>query len=148
MVAQQEKSGQPRHVSQIRRAKTSLPEQDSNVSSAFDGQSQVSNLAPLVAAHPTSLASLCPLSGGSNINIICCWSALVGNEGRDITIQGQHHLRDLLVRPLNKSKGCPLALTAKYKPKVSHDFDIGPLVSATVIFMISQSFLQLSSPVI
>ena len=123
MLADQEQTGQPRHVSQIRRAKTSL-EQESTESS-FDA-----SLRP--ASHPTSLASICPVSGGgSNINIICCWSAIVGREDADNTIYGQHHLRNLLVRPLNKSKGCPLALTANYKPRVSHNFDEGPLVSAS-----------------
>jgi len=57
----------------------------------------------------------------------------VGNEGRDVTIKGQHHLRDLLVRPLNKSKGCPLALTAKYNSNLSHNFDNGPLDEAVEI---------------
>lgn len=110
-----------------------------------DGLSQVSNSAPLVAADPTSLASLCPLKGASNINIICCWSAIVGNGGKDETIYGQHHLRNLLVRPLNKSKGCPLALTAKYKSKVSHNFDEGPLVSATemsILFLANNHHLH------
>jgi len=141
LVAEQEKEGQPRHVAQIRREKSSLPEQESNVlssSAATSGgqhQSQiVSNSASSLSAHPTSLASLCPYRGGSNINIICCWSAVVGNEGRDVTIKGQHHLRDLLVRPLNKSKGCPLALTAKYNSNLSHNFDNGPLVSKCNIF--------------
>lgn len=55
------------------------------------------------------------------------------NESGDDTIHGQHHLRNLLVRPLNQSKGCPLALTAKYKPKVSHNFDEGPLDEDIVI---------------
>mmetsp|Transcript_1241 Transcript_1241/g.2203 ORF Transcript_1241/g.2203 Transcript_1241/m.2203 type:complete len:647 (+) Transcript_1241:74-2014(+) len=125
IAAEQEKEGQPRHVAQIRRARESLPTEESNVSSAPEGP--VSNPGSLTTAHPTSLASLCPLNGGSNINIICCWSACVGNEGSDTTIHGQHHLRDMLVRPLNKSKGCPLALTAKYNPKISHNFDEGPL---------------------
>ena len=116
MLADQEQTGQPRHVSQIRRAKTSL-EQESTESSS---------------SNASSIASLCPLSGGgSNINIICCWSAIVGREDVDNIIYGQHHLRNLLVRPLNKSKGCPLALTANYKPRVSHNFDEGPLVSAS-----------------
>ena len=98
-------------------------------------QSPVFGAAPLpvAPAHPASLASLCPPSGGSNINIICCWSAFVVNDNDDDIIHGQHHLRNLLVRPLNKSKGCPLALTAKYKPRVSHDFAEGPLVSADAI---------------
>ena len=121
VLAEQEKKGQPRHVAQIRRARTSLPEQESL-------SDEVSNS----AAHPTSLASICPPSGGSNINIICRWSAVVGN-GQDDTIQGQHHLRNLLVRPLNKSKGCPIALTAKYNSRVVHNFDEGPLVSSIVL---------------
>ena len=87
---------------------------------------------PHVEAHPTSIASLCPVSGSSNINIICCWSAVVGNNGRNEIIHGQHHLRNLLVRPQNNSKGCPLALTAKYNGKASHNFDNGPLVSCKV----------------
>jgi hypothetical protein len=125
MLADHEQTGQPRHVAQIRRAKTML-EQESTVSLS-GGQSKVSG----AASHPTSLASLCPISGGgSNINIVCCWSAIVGEMDTDYIIYGQHHLRNLLVRPLNKSKGCPLALTAKYKPHVSHNFDEGPLVSA------------------
>lgn len=56
----------------------------------------------------------------------------MGDNGNDDTIYGQHHLRDLLVRPLNKSKGCPLAITANYKSHVSHDFNKGPLVSLII----------------
>jgi hypothetical protein len=134
MLADQEQSGQPRHVAQIRRAKTTL-EQDSTVS---EGQSYVSDAAVRAASHPTSLASFCPvLGGGSNINIVCCWSAIVGKDDTDETfIHGQHHLRNLLVRPLKKSKSCPLALTAKYKPRIFHNFDEGPLVSARDILHI------------
>ena len=137
MAIEQEKEGQPRHVSQIRRDK-----EESKVSSASDGQSQCSHTASLDISHPTSLASLCPLSGGSNINIVCCWSAIVHNEGRDVAIQGQHHLRDLLVRPLNKSKGSPLALTAKYTPRVSHNFDERPLVSIFVVLLATSLSFQ------
>jgi hypothetical protein len=130
MLADEEQSGQPRHVAQIRRAKTTV-EQESTVSSS-GRQAKVSDASLRLASHPTSLASLCPISGGgSNINIICCWSAIVGKEDVNDIIYGQHHLRNLLVRPLNKSKGCPLALTANYKPHVSHNFDDGPLVSAS-----------------
>ena len=131
MLADQEQTGQPRHVAQIRRAKTTLG-QDSTVS---ERPSTVSDAALRAASHPTSLASFCPLvGGGSHINIVCCWSAIVGKDVTDETfIFGQHHLRNLLVRPLNKSKSCPLALTAKYKPHVFHNFDEGPLVSASEI---------------
>lgn len=88
----------------------------------------------VAAVHPTSLASLCPLNGGSNINVICCWSAVISNsERKDDIIYGQHHLRNLLVRPLSKTKGCPLALTATYETKVQHNFDEGPLDEEIVI---------------
>ena len=124
LQAEQEKEGQPRHVAQIRRDKTSLPDQESNLSSA---EGKVSNSSTNTVVHPTSLASLCPSTGGSNINIICCWSAITENEGIDYMIHGQHHLRNLLVRK-TISKSCPLAITAKYKAKVSHNFgERGPL---------------------
>ncbi len=56
----------------------------------------------------------------------------MSNDDKENVIFGQHHLRNLLVRPQHKSKGCPLALTATYKPNVSHNFDTGPLVSSVV----------------
>lgn len=138
MMAEQEKEGAPRHVAQIRRARTSLPKEESNNFDANSGQSQDPiSLVPVTPAtvHPTSIASLCPIDGSSNINIICCWSASVGNEILDETIYGQHHLRNLLVRPQYKSKGCPLALTAKHAAKASHNFIGGPLVSP-ILFLI------------
>jgi hypothetical protein len=117
ILAEQEKEGQPRHVAQIRRAKTSLPSEESNLSSSNE---------PVAQPHPTSIARLCPSKGTSNINVICSWSASVGEGGQNESIVGQHHLRNLLVRPQNKSKGCPLAMTAKHIAKVSHDFDVSP----------------------
>jgi hypothetical protein len=122
LLADQEKQGQPRHVAQIRRARTSIIKDDSETSTISLHPAST----PVV--HPTSITSLCPPGGTSNINIICCWSALVGNEGEDKTVHGQHHLRNLMVRPHSKSKGCPLALTAKHVSQVSHDFDSSPLV--------------------
>ena len=122
LAAEQEKEGQPRHVAQIRRARTSLPTTDQDASS--------SDVQTCSAAHPTSISSLCPSNDASNINIICCWSALVGDDKK---VHGQHHLRNLMVRPQIKSKGCPLALTANHKSTVSHDFHARPLVSAIVI---------------
>jgi hypothetical protein len=121
MLANQE--GQPRDIAQIRRAK-----HETTVSS-LEGQSKdVGN----AKSHPTSLANLCPVNindGGSSINIVCCWSAIIGSENAaDSIVHGQHHLRSLIVRPI-KSKGCPLSLTAKFKPNFSHNFDEGPLVS-------------------
>ena len=147
MLADQEQTGQPRHVAQIRRAKTTL-EQESTVSSS-EGQPKASGAAIRAASHPTSLASFCPVvGGGSNINIVCCWSAIVLKDNTDeIIIYGQHHLRNLLVRPLNKSKSCPLALTAKYKRHVFHNFDEGPLVSASEIhdYFFSNSWIRLNA---
>jgi len=123
MRAEQEQKGQPRHVAQIRRARTSLPEQDSS-----DGQ--VHTPSKHLKVHPTSLSSLCPTDAASSINIICCWTAIVGSDGQDKITSGQHHLRDLIVRPrTNESrKGCPLVLTAKYDSRLVHGFDKGPVV--------------------
>mmetsp|Transcript_27462 Transcript_27462/g.55151 ORF Transcript_27462/g.55151 Transcript_27462/m.55151 type:complete len:1702 (+) Transcript_27462:4357-9462(+) len=115
LLAEQEKEGQPRHVAQIRRAKTTLPGGESNLSSSSNE--------PVAQPHPTSIAHLCPSEGTSNINVVCSWSASVGEGGQYETIVGQHHLRNLLLRPQNKSKGCPLAMTAKHVEKVCHDFD-------------------------
>jgi len=120
MAAEQEKDGQPRHVSQIRRAKGDGEFTDVDLLDA-----ETSHAPP--KAHPTSISSLCPVSGSSNINIICCWAAIVEVGGGDEIIRGQHHLRNLLVRPQNKSKGCPLALTVKHKAHLVHDFSYGPL---------------------
>ena len=118
LLAEQEKEGQPRHVAQIRRAKTSLPERESNLSSSSNE--------PVAQPHPTSIALLCPSGGTSNINVVCSWSARVGEGGQNEIIVGQHHLRNLLIRPQNKSKGCPLAMTAKHLEKVRHNFDASP----------------------
>jgi len=126
-VAAQEKEGQPRHVAQIRRARTLLPTNDTDTNSSL-----VHYPTPASTAHPTSISRLCPQGDMSNIHIICCWSALVGNEGdNEEEVYGQHHLRNLMVRPQNKSKGCPLALSANYKTDLSHDFDLSPLVSSS-----------------
>lgn len=121
--AEQEQKGQPRHVAQIRRARTSLPEQDLS-------EDQVSTPLKHQKAHPTSLSSLCPTDAASSINIICCWTAIVGGDGQDNVTPGQHHLRDLIVRPrTNESrKGSPLVLTARYDSRLVHDFNSGPVV--------------------
>ena len=102
-------------MAQIRRAKTTLPGGESNLSSSSNE--------PVAQPHPTSIAHMCPSEGTSNINVVCSWSASVGEGGQYETIVGQHHLRNLLIRPQNKSKGCPLAMTAKHVEKVCHDFD-------------------------
>ena len=120
LLAEQEKEGQPRHVAQIRRARTDLPPSGELTS--------ITTPRP-AAAHPTSMSSLCPAEDTSNINIICCWSACVGNNDEDRQVNGQHHLRNLMVQPQKKSKGCPLTLTANHKSKLSHDFNASPLVS-------------------
>lgn len=128
ILSEQEKQGQPRHVAQIRRARTSLPTNDQDATSH-----SAPNSNSAAAAHPTSISSLCPRDDTSNINIICCWSALVGN-GEDKKVYGQHHLRNLMVRPQKTSKGCPLALTANHPSKVSHNFNLSPLVSNMIRF--------------
>ena len=137
MLANQE--GQPRDIAQIRRAKLET------TVSLLEGQSKEFGIVIQSKSHPTSLANLCPVNindGGSSINIVCCWSAVIVSENAaDSIVHGQHHLRSLLVRPI-KSKGCPLSLTAKFKPNISHNFDEGPLVSQCQSGL--QLFLQIS----
>lgn len=83
----------------------------------------------------------------SRIHVICSWSATVtgskkqkspastGGETSDddakttMTVQGQHSLVNLTVRPQKNLKGCPLTVTARHKTEVAHDFDRdGPLL--------------------
>jgi len=77
-------------------------------------------------SHPTSLDNLCSSEErSSDINIICSWAT----RGKDGLYKGQHHLRQLAVRPEFKSKGCPVLLSAKYESDFKHDFSQCPLVS-------------------
>ena len=118
MAAEQENEGQPRHVSQIRRAKSAL--KDKAESEVLDDNARAE------PHHPTSIASLCPKNFNSEINLICAWST-TGTTSNE-KVFGQHHLRQLAVRPRRRSKGCPLMVTARHKAEVSHNFGMdGPL---------------------
>mmetsp|Transcript_18464 Transcript_18464/g.52988 ORF Transcript_18464/g.52988 Transcript_18464/m.52988 type:complete len:1404 (-) Transcript_18464:37-4248(-) len=117
ITAEQENEGQPRHVSQIRRDKSALKDKEES-DAQEDGGGE--------AHHPTSIASLCPKKANSEINLICAWSTTGATS--DEKVVGQHHLRQLAVRPRRKSKGCPLMVTARHKSEVSHNFAAaGPL---------------------
>ena len=118
IAAEQENEGQPRHVSQIRRAKSALKDRGNPEAQEDDGGGE--------AFHPTSIASLCPKKANSEINLICAWST--PGTANDEKLFGQHHLRQLAVRPRRRSKGCPLMVSARHKSEVSHDFAAsGPL---------------------
>lgn len=111
----------PRSISEIRRAKSNLSSSNSEKS----GVSKVKRDEP--NCHPTSRAFLCSphQNSSSEINVICSWKTK-GDKPEEI-IEGQHHLRQLVVRPQHKSKSCPLLIGAKYKTSVQHDFSVGPL---------------------
>jgi hypothetical protein len=96
-------------------------------------------LPTLRTVHPTSLRRLCPPEAdASTMNIICSWST-TGGGAREARICGEHHLRQLSVRPRKKSKGCPITITAKHPTKVSHHFASGSLVSCA-LFCFTDSF--------
>lgn len=135
IAAEEEDSGRhPRSLGQIRRAKSSV----SNGMDAAGGTqdetgdfSTVDDIVPNI--HPTSLASLCPPeSSCEKINSICSWRA-AGNGDGEYEIHGQHHLTQLSVRPLKKSRGCPLTITAKHPTNIFHNFAKGPVVSVAAM---------------
>ena len=116
----------PRSIAQIRRANvpnTSEPNMgEGNLSTVSTG----AILEVTKNSHPTSLDCLClSEERSSEINIICSWTT-TGNQN---FLVGQHHLRQLAVRPEFKSKGCPVLISAKYDAAFTHDFSGGPLVS-------------------
>jgi hypothetical protein len=115
MEAAQEKENQgPRTIAEIRRAKSQLSSISDDNEEYIHGKQTI--------CHPTSRAFLC---SPQELNIICSWKT-VGEHDNDI-IEGQHHLRQLAVRPQRKSKSSPLLIGAKYDPCVNHDFSTGPL---------------------
>jgi len=116
MDTEQEKENQgPRSIAEIRRAKSQLSTSSSDENEEYAHGKQA-------VYHPASRAFLC---SPQEVNIICSWKT-VGEHTNDI-IEGQHHLRQLAVRPQRKSKSCPLLIGAKYDPCVNHDFSTGPL---------------------
>ena len=118
IAAEQENEGQPRHVSQIRRAKSARKDGGDPEAQEDDGGGET--------YHPTSIASLCPKKANSEINLICAWST--PGTANDEKVFGQHHLRQLAVRPRRRSKGCPLMVSARHNSEVSHNFAAsGPL---------------------
>jgi len=141
-AAEQEESNQPRHVAQIRREKSSMESEKSGSSHSNNGQTTPGNdtgsqsssgNGDLVGKselsyHPTSIMNLCPPEeSSSKINVICTWTAFSSGNAEDEVIYGQHHLRQLAVRPQAKSKGCPLTITANHRSEIEHDFTGGPM---------------------
>lgn len=128
LEAEKEKQGQhPRSIAQIRRSNVPTLTGVTN-----SGDEDVSTSSTIISSeiaqpsHPTSLENLCSSEeNSSEINIICSWAA-PGKEGLTL---GQHHLRQLAVRPEFKSKGCPILISAQYDPHFTHDFSKCPLVS-------------------
>lgn len=129
--AEKEKEGQhPRSIAQIRRANaptttSELSKDEVDISNTpKDASSGV-----VKYSHPTSLNHLCSSEeSSSEINIICSWTT----PGKEDLLLGQHHLRQLAVRPEFKSKGCPILISAKYDTTFSHDFSYSPLVRVFV----------------
>ena len=110
MSAGDDDEQQPRHVSQIRRAKMSSSDENDEAPS-----------------HPTSISKLCRFRDRkSKIHLICCWKAAV-TKATDTLVHGQHLVPDLLVRPKTKSQGCPITITCRHPTSVVHNFTNGPI---------------------
>lgn len=100
---------QPRHVSQIRRAKTTLSDSENEE----------------LPSHPTSIGRIFSLEDSKSvISLMCFWKSVEDNSA-DI-VCGQHHVTDLVVRPKTSCKGCPVTITCHHPISLSHDFNKGP----------------------
>jgi len=140
----------PRSVAQIRRARSMIATESNEPKAtgvsvdAADSSPNLSSLELTSTYHANSIANLCPASrDSSEINVVCSWK--VDRSGSSAaSVRGQHHLRKLAVRPAIKSKGCPLAIIAKYESAITHNFTDCPLVRSVLDFMsyctCSQSF--------
>jgi hypothetical protein len=120
----EKKNEGPRSIAEIRRARGNL---STSSSDRQKGESKLDNNKDEPKCHPSSRALLCSPhhNSSSEINVICSWKTK-GNSPGEI-IEGQHHLRQLVVRPQHKSKSCPLLIGANYKSAVQHDFSTSPL---------------------
>lgn len=120
MELEKESQG-PRSIAEIRRAKGGVLQLNSDVSDDNKIKKDMPH------CHPTSRAFLCSShnQNSSDINVVCSWKTK--GENAEEMIIGQHHLRQLAVRPQHKSKSCPLLIGAKYKTSVEHDFSVSPL---------------------
>jgi hypothetical protein len=126
-AAQDAKSQHPRSIAQIRRANTESTGLDSLEMDLSD------------VVHPTSITRLCPRDkDNEHIHIVCSWN------GEDPTLRGEHHIRGLGVRPLEKTRGCPITVAADHPSCVSNDFTKGP---ATVPFSITLRNRLVKTPV-
>ena len=121
-----EKEGQhPRSIAQIRRANAPTTLELNKGKKDMSSQSTALASDIVKNLHSTSLEYLCSLEENtSQINIICSWTA----PSKEDLISGQHHLRQIAVRPEFKSKGCPILISAQYDTTFNHDFSSIPLV--------------------
>ena len=105
----------PRSIAQIRRANT-----DSSAPSTGTGAEEIGP-SDVTTAHAVSIERLCPRSqDNEEVQIVCSWM------GEDAHLRGQHHIRGLFVHPIDKTRGCPITLTAQHPSYFSNDFDSGP----------------------
>lgn len=110
LEAEQEKQNQgPRSIAQIRRARSLLSSQ------SFDDAANLI-ISGKESIHPTSLLSLC---SPHELNIICRWKT---KDDNDDVVEGWHHIKHLAVH-----SSCPLSISAKFDPVVTHNFSLGPL---------------------
>ena len=125
----------PRSISEIRRANTNVGDEETGRETQERQESQ--RVLESVAVAPTSIRKLSPLSvknSGAFAVLVCSW------KSEDGSIEGQHHIRGLPIRPLmkkevpnnsnnsttNSATGCPIVITGTHPSVVSNDFTRGP----------------------
>lgn len=118
----------PRSIASIRRA---------NTADVSEGDSVVEDM----HFHPTSIASLFPREhDASKVHLITSWRAILGQE----VVRGEHHNRNVIIRPLRSFHGCPIAASVSHPATMSNDFSKGP---AHVPFKVELRNRLLESPV-
>lgn len=120
----------PQSITQIRKANTGQAPKQHEGQTSSDGLEEVD----IGAAHPTSVSKLFPTDRSfSNVNLICSWSANMGNgsagDGNAAEIVGEHYLRSVSVRPAVKASECPITISARHPSTMSQDFQLGAAVS-------------------
>ena len=140
-----EESQHPRSISQIRRANTNQSSLSEEALETVElppqaQQGSVVDSSSVVVA-PTSIRKLAPASAkssGAFAMLVCSW------KSEDGTIEGQHHIRGLPIRPIVKkdpsnntvgsvsninataTAGCPIVITATHPSVVTNHFVHGP----------------------
>jgi hypothetical protein len=111
-VAHNAKNQHPHTIAQIR-------ESNKGVVKWVDGSEDSTFISS--GTHATSIDRFGPQNLDNDaVHLICSW------RGEDASIQGQQLIRGLCVRPSDKSRGCPVTVTARHPSVFSNNVKKGP----------------------